>query len=327
MSASPTAAGFKVIFRRPAIPAAEIAWRWSFAAAAWFLAVFFLIAYADSLPVRTLDRILLGSQQPVLVLRALHRIFHGSAMRFVEGGVALAIGLGVIWVALSILGRTATVHAMREDLSPMSESAPERGVLASLLGLNFLRVAITVAALICAVGAILISGTIWASTHISLQDATRLCFAVLFITWIAWQALNWFLSTAGLFAIADGESAFDAIASTVSLCQRRPAQLFVTSTWFALGHFAAFVIASVAGVFTFGAIGALRTGPILFLELLLFLGYCAVVDFLHAGRLAAYLAIIGGEGTSEVSQGGLPAGLSAVDQSELILSDIPPPAF
>ncbi len=36
-SFSPTAEGFRLIFRRLAIHFAEIAWRWTFAAAAWLL--------------------------------------------------------------------------------------------------------------------------------------------------------------------------------------------------------------------------------------------------------------------------------------------------
>src|SRR5205823_12198198 len=78
-SFSPTAEGFRILFRRPIIPLAEIAWRWSFAAAAWFLAAMFLLQYADTLPVKALDRLLLASQQPVLVGHGLHRIFEGSA--------------------------------------------------------------------------------------------------------------------------------------------------------------------------------------------------------------------------------------------------------
>src|SRR5207237_4233240 len=49
-SLSPTAEGFRILLRRPIIPLAEIAWRWTFAAAAWFLAAMFLLEYADTVP-------------------------------------------------------------------------------------------------------------------------------------------------------------------------------------------------------------------------------------------------------------------------------------
>lgn len=329
MSRSPSLAGFNLIFRRPVIAVAEIAWRWGFAAASWFLIVFFLIEYADSLPVSTLDRLLIGSQQPILLLRALRRIFHGSALRFVEGGLVVAAGLAAIWIALAILGRIATVRAIQGELELRRGAVPARKIVTSLLGLNFLRVTITMAAVICAISAFLISGSVWASTHISVQDATRLCFAALCITWIAWQLLNWFLSTAGLFAISEGHTTFDAIAATVRLCQEKTAPFLFSGVWFGLGHFAAFVIATFAGTFILGAIGELGAGPVLFLETLIIFLYCAVVDVLYAGRLAAYLAIIAGDDISEAFQleGDPSSGPSGVDKSELILGDVPQPSF
>src|SRR3954467_187717 len=115
-SSSPTAEGFRLIFRRPAIPLAEIAWRWSFAAAFWFLSASFVLQYADSLPANRVDRLLLGTHQPALILRALHRIIHGSALRFTAGGIVVAIALVVTWIVVSSLGRAATLKAMMDAL-------------------------------------------------------------------------------------------------------------------------------------------------------------------------------------------------------------------
>src|SRR6266436_4627604 len=114
-SFSPTAEGFRLIFRRPAIPFAEIAWRWTFATAAWLLGITFLLGYMGSLPVTTADRLLLGTQQPVLISRALQRIFHGSAFRFTEAGIVVLIGLAVAWIVLASLGRAVTLAAMLEE--------------------------------------------------------------------------------------------------------------------------------------------------------------------------------------------------------------------
>jgi hypothetical protein len=58
-------------------------------------------------------------------------------------------------------------------------------------------------------------------------------------------------------------------------------------------------------------------------------GYSVVADFLSSGRLAAYLATIHPERTStlgrprELPIAGPETGASAVDQTELILSDTP----
>jgi hypothetical protein len=328
MSTSPTAEGFKLIVRRPAIALAEIAWRWSFAAAAWFLIALFLIAYADSLPVNALDRLLLGTQQPVLVLRAIQRIFHGSASRFVEAGTVLAIAVTIAWIVLASFGRVATLKALLEHFGLASGKRDGR-VFSSLLALNFLRAAITLASALCAIGAVLLASSVWASTRISAADAARLCTAVLFLTWIAWDALNWLLSTAAVFVVSDQNGALDAVARTVRLCQELPGAFVAVGVWFGLAHLGAFIAAFGFGFTVLGAMGTLPGGPILFVEFLIFLGYCAVADFLYTARLGAYVAIIHGEETlkSNEPSSAPPRVPSAVDANELILSDVPLPAI
>src|SRR5437763_4941592 len=125
-SPSPTAEGFRLIFRRPAIPLAEIAWRWSFAIMVWFLSASFLVEYSDSLPANRVDRLLLGTHQPALRLRALHRIVHGSALRFTAGGIVLAIVLLLLWIALLSLGGAATLDAMMVALDITASSSAHR---------------------------------------------------------------------------------------------------------------------------------------------------------------------------------------------------------
>src|ERR1700722_15524015 len=158
-SPSPTAAGFRLILRRPAITLAEIAWRWSFAVAVWFLGGAFLLQYAGSLSVNAVDKLLLGTRQPALILRALHRIFHGSALRFTTSGILLAIGLTVAWIVLASLGRGATLKAMMEELGITPSPNARCGMMhiASLFALNFLRAATTLAAVIAGFGALLIA--------------------------------------------------------------------------------------------------------------------------------------------------------------------------
>src|SRR5260370_813746 len=144
---SPNSEGLRLIFRRPAIVFAEIAWRWSFAAATWFLGVMFLFEYADSLPVNSVERLMLGTQQPFLFLRAIQRIFHGSAFRFTEAGVLLAISLVLAWIVLASLGSAVTVRAVIEELGiAVSDTNERRVVFRPLLALNFLRAAVALPA-------------------------------------------------------------------------------------------------------------------------------------------------------------------------------------
>ena len=152
-----------------------------------------------------------------------------------------------------------------------------------------------------------------------------------FLACLAWLMLNWLLSTASLFVVMNQESALQAIASTVDFCHARAASIFVAGCWFGLAHCGAFIATSVAGLTVFGGIGALGLGPVLFLEMLIALIYSIAANFLYAGRMAAYAAMIRGRGEDEVPSGSSvppPAnsGWSAVDQSELILSDAPIPA-
>ncbi|MCU1270454.1 MAG: hypothetical protein JWN74_1748 [Acidobacteriaceae bacterium] len=330
-SPSPTAAGFRLILRRPTIVLAEIAWRWSFAVAVWFLGGAFLLQYAGSLSVNSVDRLLLGTRQPVLILRALHRIFHGSALRFTTSGILLAIALTIAWIALASLGRAATLKATMEELGITPSPNTRRGTIFSLFALNFLRAATTLAAVVAGFGAVLIASGVWASTHLSAGDAARLWLALLLLVWISWATLNWLLSTSALFVAADGIGAFPAISATVGWYRDRRGSVLAVGTWFGLIHGGAFLTACGAGFTVLGMAAALGPGPTLFLEFLILAVYSAVADALYIGRLTAYLATIrGAPAYARLPQAPLPtvsgSGRASIDQSELILSDVPLPA-
>jgi hypothetical protein len=327
-SPSPTAAGFRLILRRPTIVLAEIAWRWSFAVAVWFLGGAFLLQYAGSLSVNSVDRLLLGTRQPVLILRALHRIFHGSALRFTTSGILLAIALTIAWIVLASLGRAATLKATTEELGITPSPNTRRGTISSFFALNFLRAATTLAAVVAGFGALVIASGVWASTHLSAADATRFWLALLLLVWISWATLNWLLSTSALFVAADGIGAFPAISATVGWYRDRRGSVLAVGTWFGLIHGGAFLTACGAGFTVLGMAAALGPGPTLFLEFLILAVYCAVADALYIGRLTAYLAIIlGAPAYARLPQAPLPtvsgSGRASVDQSELILSDVP----
>jgi hypothetical protein len=331
-SFSPTAEGFRLIFRRPSILLAEIAWRWSFAGAAWFLGAMFFIEYANTLPVTRLERVMLGTQQPFLVLRAIQRIFEGSAFRFIYAGVLLAVAMAIAWIVLAALGRSVTLRSVMEDVAFIgARPCFSRRTVQSLLGINFFRAAVSLAALIAAVGSLLLASSMWASTRASVGDATRLWFALLFVTGMAWSVLNWLLATSAIFAVDGQQGIFGSITSVVRVCVQRPGALVAPGSWFGLAHFGVFLFACGAGFAVLGLVGFIGGGATLFLEFLIVLAYCTVADFLHIGRLAAYVSVIyGNDGTVSLKTGeGLPGtrGESAsVDASELILSDVPLPA-
>jgi hypothetical protein len=323
-SFSPTAEGFRMIFRRPAIPFAEIAWRWTFAAAAWLLGTFFLLEYMGSLPVTAADRLLLGTQQPVLISRALQRIFHGSAFRFTEAGILVLIALAVAWIVLASLGRAVTLAAVLEEFG--IALGPSWRTVQSLFALNFLRVAVFLAAKVGGIGAVLLASSFWASTHISAGDAARAWFVGLLLVGIVWAILNWLLSTAAVFAAIEQQGALTAIGSCARLCVERPGRMLAVGIWFGLPHLGAFITAWGAGFTVLSTVGAWRMGPALVLEFLIIAVYSTVADFLYTGRLAAYVAIVRGpevEQSRETSSIAPESRPTAVDRDEVILSDLP----
>ena len=291
----------------------------------------FLFEYMDSLAVTRADRLLLRTRQPELAARAIHRIFEGSAFRFTEAGILLVIGLTVAWIVLASLGRTATVRSVIDEFG-LTRAAKESGTLLSLFGLNFLRTALTLAALTSAIGAMLIASSFWASTHVSAAEASRLFFLLLFCISMAWLVLNWLLSASAIFVVADGRRALAAIADTVRLCRQRPGPVFSAGALFGTAHVAAFVLASGAGFMVLGALGSIPAGFVWLTQWILIVAYCAVADFLYSGRLAAYVLIIRGEEAAAIlGPPRFPAlppsdARSAVDQDELILGDVPLPA-
>jgi hypothetical protein len=328
---APTSHGLGLLVRRPRIPLAEIAWRWSFAAAAWILAMMFLFEYMGTLRVSPADRLLLRTGQPELIARAIHRIFEGSAFRFTKAGVLLGLGLTVAWIVLASLGRAATVHAVLEDLG-LAPPPQRGGVKRSIMALNALRATTMLAALVGIVGATFIASSFWSATRISPGDAARLFFLILFFVWLAWAVMNWLLSLSAISVVTEHQRALAALDSCVRLCQREPGAVFSTGALFGLMHGGAFIAACGTGFTIMGALAGFAPRLTWLTLLLLIALYCTVADFLYTGRLAAYVLILRGEEATAIMTPPVvptvpvPGARSPVDPNELILSDVPLPA-
>lgn len=327
-SLSPTTIGFRLLFRRPLIPLAEIAWRWTFAAAAWLLGIAFVFEYFGSLPVTKADRFLLGTGQPFLIAQAIRRIFHGSSVRFVEAAILLGLGLAVAWIVLASLGRLAVLRAMFEEFQWDPRGSPR---FASLLFLNFLRATVVLAAKVGAIGSLLLASSIWASTHTPVLHAARVVFVLWFLIWLAWAVLNWLLSASAVFVVAEGRDSFSSIGAMLRLLQSRTGGVLGASAVFGLIHGGAFVV--VGGMVLVLVPIAIAQPLALPLVFAVILAYCFIADFLYTGRLAAYAFLA--TGREELpswmaiprTPSPEPTGASAsVDKDELILGDLPAPA-
>jgi hypothetical protein len=323
---------------------AEIAWRWSFAVSAGLLFAFSVVEYLDTLPVTSGELFLLRTRQPVLVARAVDHILRGSASRAVLATLVLATALALAWMAIASLGRAATVKALLASFREGGEASPSLGwnhkwPPGALIGLNFFRVATTIAAVLGSLGAVLLARFASPDRDPSPGDAMLVVFLLVTFVGLAWIVLNWFLSLAAVFAIADSQDTFGAVSSAVDLCRTRFGAVAAASTWFGLAHLVVFFIATSAVAFPLALVGVLPASAVLGGVLLVASLYFAAVDFLYVGRLAAYVAIVEQPDVRVASELSSPpppdqsqySALStqpsaSVDPDELILSDVPNPA-
>jgi hypothetical protein len=330
---SPTLAGFGIALSHPSFGLAEITWRWSFGFAAAILLMFSAVEYLDTLPVTSRDELMFRTRQPALISKAISHILRGSSLRVIATGVLLTVTLSVAWIILGALGRSATVTALLEHFRA-SDDSPQVAQpfhLCSLLGLNFLRVAATLAAVVGCVAAFLAGGAASPPDDPSPGSAMMLCFFVMMLIALAWSMLNWFLSLAVISVVAEGRDTFGAIAGAVGLFRDRTGPILAANTWFGLAHLVVFFIAiSVVG-FPLAFAGLLPAGVVSGGILLVALLYFGVVDFLYVGRLAAHIAIL--KAPEPVPQAEITKPFesdpapnqysSSIDRSELILSDLP----
>jgi hypothetical protein len=337
---SPTLEGFRTMFSRPSLGLAEIAWRWSFGTASGLLLALSFFEYLDTLPVSKADLLLLRTTQPVLISRAVLHIFRGSVFRITVTSIVLVLALGAAWIVIASLARAATLKALLDYFREHDASASEPRIkknwrLRSLFGLNFFRFGATLAAIAGCLGAFLLAGSASRPNDPAPVSALLITLSVTMLVWFIWSTLNWFLSLASVFVVADGQDTFGAIASAVDLCRNRAGSIFAAGTWFGLAHLTAFAVASSVVAFPLAFAAVLPVGLVFGGMLLVTLLYFAITDFLYAGRLAAYVAMIempelpvAAQSAPPYPHGDPPLDLPvqsspAVDATELILSDVP----
>jgi len=333
------------MFQRPAFGLAEIAWRWSFGAAAVMLAAISFFEYLDTLTVARGDLLLLRTRQPALISEVIRHALRGSGLRFVAAIIVLSLALLIGWTVIAALARAATINALLDYLRQQfqasglntDEKLSRDWSLGSLLGLNFLRAGGTLAAMMGFVAAIILGGVASHADNSAPVLALLITLAVMLLVWLVWSMVNWFLSLAPIFVVRDGRDILAALAASIDLCRSHAGAVFAAGTWFGLAHVAAFFVATTAVAFPLGLASVLPRGVTLGGVLLVTLLYFAVVDFLYMGRLAAYVAMVELPGSAAVESPNLlppdrgrPSVLSipptsAVDPDELILSDLPAP--
>jgi hypothetical protein len=307
MAISPTVEGFRAAFRRPSLTLAEIVWRWTAGATAAALLLFGLFEYLDTLPVTNGELLFLRTRQPYLVSEAIAHILRGSLNRAVMAGIVAVLLLGTLWIVAASIGRIATVRALldyfRRNVADSDSAGGVRidgerdvarnvsTILPALLRLNFLRAAVALAAAFGFMGAAILAG--FASPDADPQPALAffLFLPLAGLICLAWGALNWLLSLAGMFAVRDGTDAVGAISAAVSLCRERTGPVAAVSFWTGLAHTVAFVGATTVASVPLGFAAVVPWRVVVLAVLLVTLAYFVLADWLYMARLAGYVCI------------------------------------
>jgi hypothetical protein len=301
---SPILEGFHAVFRRPTLALAEITWRWAFGAAAWTLILFLLVEYLDTLPVTPRDVFFLRTRHPHLISQAIAHILSGSAQGLVTATLIVAAALTISWIFVASLGRAFTLKHLLDYLG-MTNSAGltrlrtrfwrgkgEGWRLRSLLGLNFLRATLGLAAVLGILASATVAGFASSDSYPRPGLAFLIFVPLALLVVLLWSAVNWFLSLAPVFVLHDSQDAFGSISRAVEFCYHRASAVAWSSTAFGLLHFVAFVLASTTVLIPLALVRVLPPGIVLGAILLLTMFYFAMVDFLYMGRLAAYASIL-----------------------------------
>jgi hypothetical protein len=341
---SPTCEGFRCALRRPSATFAEITWRWTIGATGVALLLFGSIEYLSTLPVNKIDALILASKQVPLIVSALMRIFRGALSRAALAGLWAVFALSLLWASAASVGRLTTLRVLLDyfrggtDSAAHPDSRGQFAALRSLFGLNWLRAVALLAALLASAGAAILADLVSAAAKAQ-PGLSFLLFLplVALISWI-WAGINWLLSFAAVFVVHRDEDTLGAISAAVIFVQENAGSILAVSVCNVFAHFAVFTGAS-----SFAAMLPLfiHLVPRLFVVTglaLLTLGYFALVDWLYIARLAGYVFMMEMSGLSSAALSGSPwsgapkveqgnPAETAVDPDEVILSDLPGPAF
>ncbi len=306
-SPTPVRDGFRAVWRQPSIFLAELSARWSWGGAALLLAGLALFEYSHTLVVTQTDLFLLRLKHPLAVSRALADIFQGSWPRVLRALLLLVPALTLLWVVVMALGRFVTLKSLiaeapvarDEGLDPTAfrplniRSSPRQlRPLRSLMGLNFLRSGLALAALVSLLGSAIVSSFVSTAKNPHAGLAFLLFIPLAIVVSTIWSSVNWFLSIASVFVVRENEDTFGSIAVAVDFCRRCAGKVSGAGFWFGSMHLVAFVMATTVVMYPLSLASLVPASVTLSLIGLVTLAYFAVADYLHIARLAGYVSLV-----------------------------------
>ena len=227
--------GAASLVRLPLVMVAELAWRWAFSAAVITLGTYSFFLFLHSLPVSKGDLFGLSGLAPSLFKQTLMHIFAGSGPKIIKLTVVLATGFSVLWWMAASVGRAATLQALfgsgAENSGKMLEGSPT--ALRTIFGLNAMRVALSFAATLAYLGAVLLAAAVagirgGAGIEL-LGQGTAARFYILFLPLAVligaiWSMVRWHLSLAPVLAVTRGSSALRSVGDAAVIARKHAAQ-------------------------------------------------------------------------------------------------------
>ena len=287
---SPFQEGFAALREEPLLLPAELAWRWSFALAAWLLVLAAGALFLDTLKVSALDRFFLGTLQPALESLALGHIFRGALLRAIWIKFIVLAGLTVMWAFAAAVGRAASLRNLVSLFGGEDRDETAGWQFGPMFQLHLLRAMWTWTALGCFVGSFLL-GAMMQHQQRSLRAAFFYVFGVA-LSVVFGVMLNWIFGLAPLFCIRNQASAREAVLITLDFCTRQGGRLFGLSL-----AFLALRIVWAGSMFFLvlaptGMGRHVGVGWVLLAMSFLLLIYLAGADALCLARLGAYTALV-----------------------------------
>jgi hypothetical protein len=274
-------AGFRAVFRQPALILGEIAWRWAFGAAAWTLVVVAVHRVLATVDITQIELLIARRSDIFLIADACARILSQVLPQLARECLVLLPAICVMWIAAATVGRAVTLNA----LLPESEARNTR--LGSLAVLHTARAVFALATIIAFFGAMFLAGN--AMPALSPSAAAVVWFLLAALVAFCWSVVNWFLALAPIWIVRDGRTAPQSVADSLDLYRRNPGSYVAVGWWFGwlrVIALAAVVVAAIVVSAAADSIAAAVAGCVA-----LTLIYFAVADVLYIARLAAFVAL------------------------------------
>ena len=279
--------GFAAAFKRPALFAAEIAWRWAFGAATWLLLAYGILLFLRSVPVSDRDMLGLSGIIPGRFAATVLHILAGSGPKMLRVGLALLLGVTFLsWISTS-LGRAAVLRSLLADAS---------GRTVTLFRLNLLRAVCSLLVMLAYAGCAFLvakAGTVDRTTPSDAKPDLSLLYAALacLLAWL-WARLDSKLTLAGIFSLRREGTVLGSLVDAADVSLRRVRQFAWVGLVFGGMRFILMVGAFFAALMAFGMFTGLSTALSLLAVLGVIMAYSAVASFLTVGALAAQVRVI-----------------------------------